>query len=203
MISKLQKSPRNISYFNKQPTFAKKNGMSVKRDQEIKTIREELKSFEDVLVGKGLSKMATKGDASLLPDLINLLSETDNQKHKQESESILFGLKDKEALITLIDYLKTDANEHKKWIALNAIWQSGFDASEHLTVLVDFAINNSYTNAIDVMTIIENSEFDEKNENLVDQNLKKINDYLLKNKSDNISILLEIKSILIEKKIEG
>ena len=177
--------------------------MSVKRDQEIKTIRQELNSFEDVLIAKGLAKMGTKGDASLLPDLINLWSETDNQKHKQESESILFGLKDKEALNTLIAYLSTDVNDNKKWIALNAIWQSGFDASEHLTALMEFAINNSYTNAIDVMTIIENSEFDEQNENLVDTNLKMLNDYLLKNKSGNISILLEIKSILIEKKIEG
>ena len=177
--------------------------MSAKRTKEINSIREGLTSSEDVLVSKALSKMGAKGDSSLLPDLISLWSETDNQKHKEEVESILFGLKDKEALNTLIAYIQTNVSDEHKWLALNAIWQSGFEASEHLTALMDFAINNSYTNAIDVMTIIENSEFDGRNENIVDENLKKLGDYLLKNKSDNISILLEIKSILIEKKIEG
>ena len=177
--------------------------MSAKRTKEINSIREELNSSEDVLVSKALTKVGAKGDVSLLPELINLWSETDNQKHKQETESILFGLKDKEALSTLMNYIQTDVTDEKKWMALNAIWQSGFDASEHLPALMDFAINNSYTNAIDVMTIIENSEFDEKTEHIVDETLTKLGNYLLKHKSDNISILLEIKSILIEKKIEG
>ena len=169
----------------------------------IKEIISGLQSSEEVLVTKALSKVRAKGDSSLIPVLINLWHESNNEKTKNEVESILFGLKDMEALDFLISYLSTDINEQKKWLALNAIWQSGFNASKHLTSLVDFAISNSYTNAIDVMTIIENSEFTEKEEDLVDSNLKRLNDYLLKNKSDNLHLLLEIKSILIDKKIEG
>ena len=177
--------------------------MTERRVKEINEIRTGLQSSEDILVTKALSKMAKKGDSSLIPDLISLWSESDNQKTKSEVESLMFGLKDKKALETLIAFIQTDASEEKKWLALNAIWQSGFDASAYLTELIDFAIVNSYTNAIDVMTIIENSEFDEANENLVDENLRRISDFLLKHKTDNLTLILEIKSILIEKKIEG
>ena len=179
------------------------SNLSEARVKEIAEIRNGLQSTEEAVIKKALSKVATKGDSSLISDLIALWADTHSQLHKNSVESILFGLKEKNALETLINYLGTDASEESKWLALNAIWQSGFDASEHLSELIDFAINNSYTNAIDVMTIIENSEFDTENEGLVDNNLIKLNEYLLKNKSDNLSLLLEIKSILIEKKIEG
>tara|TARA_R110002050_G_scaffold204327_2_gene339727 strand:+ start:34603 stop:35136 length:534 start_codon:yes stop_codon:yes gene_type:complete len=177
--------------------------MTAKRAKEIEDLRNGILSSEDVLVQKALTKVETKGDASLIPDLISLWSGSDEQKTKQRVESILFGLKNKQALQLLVDYIQTDAADEKKWLALNAIWQSGMDASEHLTALIDFAIANSYTNAIDVMTIIENSEFDITVEPLVDENLVRLNEYLLKHKSDNIDILLQIKSILIDKKIEG
>ncbi len=177
--------------------------LSATRIKEIAELRSGLHSSEEVLITKSLSKIATKGDSSLISDLITLWADTDSQLHKKSVESILFGLKEKNALETLINFLGTDVSEESKWLAVNAIWQSGFDASEHLSALIDFAINNSYTNAIDIMTIIENSEFSMDQEDLVDSNLIKLNDYLLRNKSDNLSLLLEIKSILIEKKIEG
>ena len=172
--------------------------------KDIKEIKEGLQSSEEVLITKALTKVRTKGDASLLPDLINLWAETDTQATKKEVESILFGLKDKEALNALILYIQTEVSEDRKWLALNAIWQSGYDASEHLGALIEFATSNSYTNAIDVMTIIDNSEFTSADDQLVDTHLIKLNDYLLKNsKTDNLQVLLEIKSILIDKKIEG
>lgn len=172
-------------------------------EKEIKEIISGLQSSEDVLINKALTKVRTKGNHTILPFLIDLWSNSEDQKIKKEVESILFGLKEKQALAFLVSYISTEVSEEKKWLALNAIWQSGFDASEFLSELLDFAISNSYTNAIDVMTIIDNSEFDEKNENMVDQNLIKLNEFLLKNKTDNLQVLLEIKSILIEKKIEG
>lgn len=172
-------------------------------EKELQEIIAGLTSTEEVLVSKALTKVRTKGNATVIPILIDLWSDSDDQKIKKEVESILFGLKEKKALDFLISYISTQVDDQKKWLALNAIWQSGFDASQYLSELLDFAISNSYTNAIDIMTIIDNSEFTEKEDNLVDNNLRKLNDYLLKNKSDNLQVLLEIKSILIDKKIEG
>ncbi|MFT4753451.1 MAG: hypothetical protein ACI9GM_000162 [Salibacteraceae bacterium] len=169
----------------------------------VKDIISGLKSSEEVDVNKALTQVRSKGNTTLIPILIDLWEGTNNQKIKKEVESILFGLKEMEALDFLVTYIATDVMEQKKWLALNAIWQSGFNASKHLTALVDFAISNSYTNAIDIMTIIDNSDFDEKEEQLADTNILRLNDYLLKNKSDNLQVLLEIRSILIDKKIEG
>jgi hypothetical protein len=177
--------------------------MSTKRIKELTDIKSGLLSSEEVLIQKALDKMELKGDASLIPTLISVWTESKYQNIKKGIESLMFGLKDKKALETLIDYIQTDASDEKKWLALNAIWQSGFNAADYISQLIDFALINSYTNAIDVMTIIDNSEFDEKNEDHVDQNLRKINEFMLKNKSENLSVLLEIKSILIDKKIEG
>ena len=189
--------PSNKYNFNLQHT------MTTKRTKEIQDIKEGLSSSQDVLINKALDKMERKGDSTLLPDVIELWSLTDEQPIKKRAEAIMFGLKDKGALKTLIDYLGTDASEDKKWFAANAIWQSGFDASAHLTELIDFAITNSFTAAIDVMTIIENSEFNEEVEDTVDENIKRINRYIAQSKSENVSILTEISSILIDKKIEG
>jgi hypothetical protein len=115
----------------------------------------------------------------------------------------MFGLKDKGALDVLVQFLGTDASEEKKWLATNAIWQSGFDASNHLSELIQFAQTNSFTAAIDIMTIIENSEFDESQDDMVDENIKKINNFVTHSKSDIVPILMEINSILIDKKIQG
>ncbi|UTW65626.1 hypothetical protein KFE94_13335 [bacterium SCSIO 12643] len=177
--------------------------MSTKRAKEIADIKSGLLSSEEVLVQKALDKMESKGDVSLIPTLISLWAESDSQKIKNKVESLMFGLKDKSALESLIQYIQADVSDEKKWLALNAIWQSGYDASEYLTELIDFALTNSYTNAIDIMTIIDNSEFDETTEDKVDMNLRKLNDFILKNKSESQGVLLEIKSILIDKKIEG
>lgn len=177
--------------------------MSTKRTKEIADIKNGLLSTEEVLVQKALDKMESKGDASLIPTLISVWEDSESQNIKKRVESLMFGLKDKKALETLIQYIQTDATDEKKWLALNAIWQSGYNASDYISELVDFALTNSYTNAIDIMTIIDNSEFDDTNEDRVDMNLRKINEFILKNKSENQSVLLEIKSILIDKKIEG
>ena len=133
--------------------------MTTKRAKEIQDIKEGLSSFEDVLVNKALDKVEKKGDVSLLPSIITLWAGTDDEPIKKRTEDIMFGLKDKGALEVLVNYLSTDANDEKKWLAANAIWQSGFDASGYLNELVDYAKANSFTAAMDIMTIIENSEF--------------------------------------------
>lgn len=177
--------------------------MTTKRAKEIQEIKEGLSSSQDILIKKALDKMEKKGDSILLADVIELWSVTEEQPIKKRAEAIMFGLKDKEALKALVDYLRTDGSEEKKWLALNAIWQSGLDASAYLPELIEFAIANSFTAAIDVMTIVENSEFDEKLESSVDETIKRINSYVTHSKSENVSILTEISSILIDKKIEG
>ncbi len=177
--------------------------MTEKRAKELNEIRTELQSIEDVLVLKALEKIERKGDSSLLPDLIDLWATTEDHPIKKRVETILFGLKDKNALQFLIDFLASDVSDDRKWLALNAIWQSGLDASGHLNELIDFAIFNSFTNAIDVMTIIENSEFSDDIEATVDANIKKLNTKIATSKSDVTPILIEISSILIDKKIEG
>lgn len=177
--------------------------MTDKRAKELQEIKNGLLSSEDVLVLKALEKTESKGDSSLIPDLIDLWANSEDHPIKKRVENILFGLKDKNALQLLVDYLSTDVSDDRKWLALNSIWQSGLDASGHLTELVDFAISNSFTNAIDVMTIIENSEFSDDIEPIVDANIKKINAKIATSKTDVTPILIEISSILIDKKIEG
>lgn len=177
--------------------------MTAKRIKEIKDIKEGLLSSQDVLINKALNLMESKGDASLIPDVITLWSETDNQQTKKKVESLLFGLKDSKALDVLVAFIQTDVAEDHKWLALNAIWQSGYNAKDHLNTLIGFSFTNSFTNAIDIMTIVDNSEFTDEDDDLIDSNIRKINDFVTSTKSDNQSLLLEIKEILINKKIEG
>lgn len=177
--------------------------MSTKRAKEIQEIKKGLSSFEEILIHKALDSVEKKGDVSLIPSIITLWAGTDEQSIKKRTEEIMFGLKDKGALDVLVTFLSTDANDEKKWLAANAIWQSGFDASAYLTELVDYAKTNSFTAAVDIMTIIENSEFTEDMEDMVDENIKKINNFIVHSKSEAVPILSEIKSILIDKKIEG
>ena len=177
--------------------------MTAKRSKEIKEILDGLTSSQEELINKSLDKMETKGDVQLLPNVIDLWANTDDQAIKRRTESILFGLKHKEALQFLVSYLNSEISDEKKWLAANSIWQSGFDASEHLTELIDFAISNSYTAAIDIMTIIENSEFDETQEDTLDENIKRINTFAQQSKADVVPILMEINTILIDKKIAG
>lgn len=177
--------------------------MASKREKEILQLRQELHASTDVIVADTLNKIEKSGDASLIPDMIEVWDKTDSATIKKSIESILYALKSSAALDVLVNTLDKDFSDEMKGLALSAIWQSGFSASTHLSKLVDVALTGSYTNAIDVMSIVEASEFDEDQEELIDQNLIKIKEQLLANKPETAPIVLEIKSILIDKKIEG
>lgn len=177
--------------------------MANKRDKEIAELRESLKASTDVLVADALKKVEKKGDASLIPDLIELWDLNNTPAIRKSIESILYGLKSSAALDVLMECLDKGYSDSMNGLALSAIWQSGFSASAHLNKLVDVALTGSYTNAIDVMTIIDASEFENNQEELIDQNLVKIKEQLLANQPETAPIVLEIKSILIDKKIEG
>jgi hypothetical protein len=177
--------------------------MSVQRAKQIAEIKSGLQSGEDVLIHEALGLMEKKGDASLLADVIHVWAETEDFQLKKKAENLLFSLKEKGALEELVRFIGSNENEEKNWVALNAIWQSGFNATEFLSELIDFALKGSYLNAVDIMTIVDNSDFDQDSEAVVDANIQKITQFLQDSKSEVAPILSEIRAILIDKKIEG
>lgn len=176
--------------------------MSTQRAKEIAAFKKDLQASSDVIIADTLNKIGKKGDASLIPDLLAIWGRSETLDIKKSVESILFGLKSTNALDVLMQFITNTSDEAQKGLALTAIWQSGYSAAPFLDQLVDIAIHGSYAHAIDVMTIIDASEFDENHEDLIDSNLVKIKEQLHAKMPETAPIVLEIKSILIDKKID-
>lgn len=177
--------------------------MTAARQKEIQELRNGLNSIEEVLIQDALSKISKKGDVSLIADLIALHTRSDDPKIIKSTEEILFGLKASAALDVLMEIATHETNNAHISLALSAMWQSGFSATMHLNQLVLLAIKHDFQVAMEVMTIVENSEFSDEDEDDIDHNLLVLKEEILGKENPNQALLESISTILIDKKISG
>jgi hypothetical protein len=131
--------------------------MEKKETQEYRSLLAALQSKDADIVLKAISDLKSLGDASLMPELLTLLANSENDEVQQQVAQLLFDLKDPRALDVLIDHL-TDARFATIRVQmLAACWQCGLDTSHRLPALLNVAITTTdYLEVLEVLTIIEN-----------------------------------------------
>lgn len=115
----------------------------------------QLNSGDEVRLEDAIATVKAKGDATLVPDLLTVMVETDDMAVVNAIALTFFDLKDAEALDVLIDHLMDTRFEAVRVQMLTACWQCGLDTSHRLPVFLNVALLGDYMEVLEVLTIIE------------------------------------------------
>ena len=123
----------------------------------INQLKEDLSSSNDSVITKALTKTRAKGNEQLIDPLIELYTETENQKIKEEIKNIFSELKNKDILDFLLPQLSEGSNEVKELIFFS-IWSSGIDMTDHIPELIEASCSGNYMVILEALTVLENLE---------------------------------------------
>lgn len=160
-----------------------------------KEILASLKSKDNKIALNAIDNLKKQGKLEILPEVIKIYVETKNQAVKEGLLGVFFQLKIPASVDYLIDAVKNENYKEHHHIFLQAIWESGLDASNHLKSLIDFAINGTYMVCLESLTIIENIEEGLSEQDITDA-IAEINERLQWQKSDNDTLLASIVVVL-------
>jgi hypothetical protein len=116
----------------------------------------QLTSGNEQKLAEAIALLKSVGDATLIPDLLTVLAETDDMAAASAIALTLFDLKDAGALDVMIDHLMDERFQSIRVQMLAACWQCGLDTSHRLPVFLNVALLGDYLEVLEVLTIIEN-----------------------------------------------
>lgn len=166
------------------------------RKKRIAEMIADLTSKNDRRVIGALKMVPHEGSPEMMDALFNLLTEHQTKDVRILLEKTLHNLKDSACVVPMIDILR-DADRsalHKE--VLNSIWQSGLDASDELDIFIETAINGDFMTAVEVVTVIENSEFD--NDTLLTDAISRM-DEVVAEKGEKQELLISLRQLLLDK----
>ena len=139
-----------------------------KENKFLQNILQNLKAKNNGLVLKALQDAKQRGTIHVLPGIIEVLLQTEDDTVYEEAKAILFELKASKAGEVIIDYLKKDSSANHRDILVSALWQSSIPSEEYLTFLIDLACRENYITTLEVLTVIENMEGEANDEEIVE-----------------------------------
>jgi len=134
------------------PLTATQEKMRVKK---LTAIKADLLSNDEDVVLKAIKGVKDHGDASVIEPLLLVLNRMDDLEVQREIRKLLFSLKDNKTVPELIRLASTPAYSEHGQLLLSAIWESGLDASEQFTPLIELAKQANYEQLIEIMTIVD------------------------------------------------
>jgi hypothetical protein len=127
-----------------------------KKDRE--GVIKDLKSNDEKLALKAISKLKKGADSSYVADILTALRDTTEIGIENAISQMLFDLKDQEAVEELVTQLNNPEFFDIRVIMLSACWQTGLDLSHRLPDFVTVASTGSYMECLEALTVIENWE---------------------------------------------
>lgn len=118
-------------------------------------IKNSLNSKDKNIVRAKIKELKSKGHATHLPLLLDLLNTIADEEIKQDVLTLLGELREQKCAPIITDYIaKNHANTLLTEI-LASCWQSRLDYSAHLDTFADCFITGTYQSAIECFTVIE------------------------------------------------
>lgn len=128
-----------------------------KKDKMTVLIK-ELYSTDSKKVSQAITAIREKGDVRAVEPIIDVLITSDDPGVKEEAEQLLYDLKDEKAIPVIMDALSSDKSKGYRNILVASLWQSSLEANDHISFLVDLAIEEDYLTCLECLTVIENLE---------------------------------------------
>lgn len=121
-------------------------------------IKKDLFSGDDTTVMKAIHRCQEEGSSQLVEPLIAVFCTTKNLIIKSEIGEMLASLKVSGVDDIFIDALKNPAYSASKREILSFIWSSGLQPVSDVAFIVELAIDGTYEEAIECLTIIESMD---------------------------------------------
>lgn len=132
--------------------MAKKETSNQKRNQLLL----DLKADSDLKFSAAIIELASVGDLSVIPELIDILKQKAGTNQQKQLAKFLSDIQISGAADIFIEEIKKEENGEVLRIILPILWESKLDFSEYLAEFVEFGIAGDYLVALDCLTIIEN-----------------------------------------------
>lgn len=167
------------------------------KTKKTEALANDLHSTKPEQVLGALKRIPEEGNASLIKPLLRtFLAWPDDEDIKSKTKKILGELKTRDAIPELIAALDEDEFESIRALIISVFWHAGIYPSDELEVLIRHAIRGDYMVAVEVITVLENSdEFTDPD--LVQQFMLDIDEYLDSYPDvEHAVVLLQLKEIL-------
>lgn len=142
----------------------------IKKDREA--VIKDLKSNDEKIALKAITKLKKGGNASFIPEILTALRDTSEIGIENAISQMLFDLKDQEAIEELVTQLNNPEFFDIRVIMLSACWQCGLDLSHRLPDFITVASTGTYMECLEALTVIENWEEIKDSEMLENETLR-------------------------------
>jgi hypothetical protein len=168
-----------------------------KVSDKVKLLLFDLQSKDNAVVLKALSKARSIGTEKVISQLVNLMVHGGTEKIKAAAKSILLELKLSSAVEPLIKELKNPKVKDARDVIISVFWSAGLDASHHVDVFVKIAIEGTYMECLECLTVIENLHppFQEE---LINDSLLMLKDYFADGADEKEELMKSITTIIKE-----
>ncbi len=126
-----------------------------KNQKIIDQLRTDLESTKERTVLDAIVIARAKGDKTILPSIIHLLSH-DNNEISESAKSMLYDLKDQNSIDMILEYYGKTEDKKIQNILLQSLWQSNIQPINHLSKIVTIGIKGSLEDCIEVFSIVTN-----------------------------------------------
>ena len=171
--------------------------MTEVESKRIQGWRKGLESNDDAEILSTLDKVKMDGDAAIMPALLETFRKHEGDKIHHTIRQMLFDLKVQGAAEPLIAAIRDKAFAAQRETLVASFWQSSIDGSDHLIDFVEVAVDGTYLEAVECLTVIENLDGPFQEEQLLDAMLS-LNTYLeAHGKDDKAPLIKAIRGLVI------
>lgn len=150
--------------------------MSDNKQQKInQQLLEELNSKDSSTALEAVAKIRSQASAEIIPDLLEKWFSSEG-KLQEDLTELLYTLKDSEVIEPLLDALDEDRFQANRDKIISIFWNTGMHPVDHLSTFVHIALNGTYMEALECLTLIENVEDPFPEEEIMDS-LLMLKDY--------------------------
>jgi hypothetical protein len=125
----------------------------------IESIIKDLESGDETAIIGALEKIPEKGNHLVIEPLLECYDDTSNEIIKHRIQQVLCELKDTACIDPLMDYFRI-ADTSTREVIVNAFWNNNLSPYTYIDVFIDAAINGSYMECFETLTLLENMDAD-------------------------------------------
>jgi len=167
------------------------------KSKKAESLISDLHSSKPDRVLAALKRIPEEGNASLVKPLLRTyLAWPDDEDIKSRVEKILGELKTRSAVPELISALDDEEFDTIRALIISVFWHAGIYPSDELETLIRHAIRGDYMVALEVVTVIENTdEFTDPD--IAQQYMLDIDEYLDRQPEvEHAAVLDQLKQVL-------
>lgn len=174
---------------------------SSSKNKLVEEIKNDLFSGDDVVVMKAVLKCKDQDSTALVEPLITVYASTSMPEIKREVSDLLNNIKVPNAEQAFLKALANKQNAKIRKDILSFIWNSGIQPAEQIVELTEIAIDGTFEEALECLTIIENID-DQVPEEKILESASVLRSAISSNPQDPKTALLADILITLETKTE-